>query len=153
MDSFIFSVSQFREEEKTGNEACTAFFSERRDCVTLCLTHWNTKGGNVKDTLGAGNFLWDSQCPIVKNCTAETWGAESKRVIQGKWMGLTPLPITAGGKGERKNEGAVKGRKEGGVDWEAVWEEWERRGLESMNLCLIRLQEALRREYTANRTR
>lgn len=29
----------------------------------------------------------------------------------------------------------------------------ERRGLESMNLCMIKLQEALRREKTANRTR
>ena len=31
--------------------------------------------------------------------------------------------------------------------------ERERRGLESMNLCMIKLQEALRREKSAGRTR
>lgn len=36
---------------------------------------------------------------------------------------------------------------------DCVGRERERRGLESMNLCMIQLQEALRREKSANRTR
>ena len=114
------------------------------------------------------------QPPMVKHCKAETWGMESNRdrVIQWKWMALTPLPITEGGEVERKKKKRKEKKKErrerSSERTERVGEmtgrlcgkrerererEREGRGLESMNLCMIKLQEALRREKSARRTR
>lgn len=58
----------------------------------------------------------DSTASMAKYCKAETWGMEHNRdrVIQWKWMALTP---THHWRGESLKKRAVKGRKEGGNDW------------------------------------
>lgn len=69
---------------------------------------------------------------------------------------MTPLAMTGGGEAER-SAGAGKGRgeeEEVVVSWNCVGRQrGEGPSKKSMNLSMIKLQEALRREKTAARTR
>lgn len=85
--------------------------------------------------LGSLPVTLTQQPPVGEMCRETQWFSESE------WL----WPITGGGREEQGKDG-----KKGGEWLETVWEDRERRGLESMNLCVIWLQEALKENSEVN---
>ncbi len=104
-----------------------------------------------KDTSGFGNLSFCSQWlnsllwwKSVKQRPGAWKVTESQWFSESEWLWL-PCPSLKGERLKKKKTEQWKDGKRGNCTVVTVWEERERRGLKSMNLCMIKLQEALRR--------